>query len=67
MTETVSCNICNYRYVPSIPEDFTSHLKRHDETLNGIRTKVAKSDRVVWANGVYRITVLCALDSKVQD
>lgn len=66
MTETVSCKVCNYRYVPSVHEDFVSHRKRHDETLNGIRAKVAKSDLVVWTDGDCRITVLCALDSKVQ-
>lgn len=66
MSEVVSCDICNFRYVPSVPEDVTSHRKRHDETVNGIRAKTAKSDRVIWKEGDYRITELCALDSKVQ-
>ena len=66
MTETISCNICNYEYLPSLPEDIAAHRKRHDETVNGICAKAAKSDRIIWSEGNYRITALCALDSKVQ-
>ena len=66
MTETVTCSICNFRYVPSVPEDLASHRKRHEETIHGIRAKAAITDRVVWLEGDFRITALCALDSKVQ-
>lgn len=52
------CPDCGMGYVPEVPEDMKSHKKYHDKVVHGIPTKPAKSDRVIWREGTYRIAVV---------
>lgn len=52
------CPECRMDYVPNYDEDEKEHKKYHDKIVNGIYAPEVKSDKVVWHEDNYRITVV---------
>jgi hypothetical protein len=45
-------------YVPESYEDAKTHRKYHDKIVNGVYAPKIKSDKILWSEGDYRITVV---------
>jgi GNAT superfamily N-acetyltransferase len=54
----MECPECGMSYVPDIPEDVKVHQKYHDKIVNGVYARKRKSDKIIWEEGNYRITVV---------
>lgn len=54
----MKCTECGMSYVPNIPEDVKVHQKYHDKILHGVNARQIKSDKILWEDGNYRITVV---------
>lgn len=60
------CPRCRLRYNPSSPADQARHRRVHDWTLNGLRCRPSRSERVVLAEKDDRIAVVTADSSLPQ-
>jgi hypothetical protein len=60
------CPECGFDYVAGIPSNTRAHRKYHDEMVNGIPARPLASDKTIWQEGLYRITLVNHLSPFIQ-
>ena len=54
----VKCPDCRFGYISDIPDNVSSHKKYHDRIVNGLLAQRVKSDKVIWEQESFWITVV---------
>lgn len=62
----ITCPECQMCYVEGLPDNEKEHNAYHDQVVNGVVARPAKSDHVIWQEGNQRITLVTSYSSRAQ-